>query len=264
MSYNIKHLIASHHNQPNVFGAKLLVPTSLLLPNWRTLLSNYSNNIVFDFLSYGWPIDCTASTVPVHHYIIIFLLQTLILMCNYQLSWNAIAGPFKYPPFSNDFVCSPLQTVPKRGSSTRRVVMDLSFPSGCSVMDGILLKILTCIWVNIISYNYPGLTGLSNSSLRKVVTVLFSRKTLRWAYRQFPIDSKDYHLLGFSLSGQILFWHSLSFWKFGEHERGLRGTPRVTSASWMLSKLPKCSISRQMHSWNMNYRKNSCISRTRV
>ena len=179
-----------------------------------------------------------------------------------ELSWNAIAGPFQYPPFSNDFVCSPLQIVPKRGSSTRRVVMDLSFPSGCSVIDGIFLKILTCIWVNIISYNYPGLTSLSNSSLRKVVSLVF-KKNLRWAYCQFPIDSKDYHLLGFRYQGKFYFdtccpfgLRSLArYWvcgKFGEHERGITGTPRATSASWVLSKLPKCSISWQMHSWNMN------------
>ena len=60
----IRHLIASRHNQPNAFSAKLLVPTSLLLPNWRTLPSNYANNIVLDFLSYGWPINYTASTLP--------------------------------------------------------------------------------------------------------------------------------------------------------------------------------------------------------
>ena len=60
----IRHLIASRHNQPNAFGAKLLVPTSLLLPNWKTLLSNYLDSIVVDFLSYGWPINYTAPTFP--------------------------------------------------------------------------------------------------------------------------------------------------------------------------------------------------------
>ena len=54
-----------------------------------------------------------------------------------ELSYNAITGPFNYPPFADDFVCSPLQTVAKRGSSTRGVVMDLSFPQGSSVNDGI-------------------------------------------------------------------------------------------------------------------------------
>ena len=113
-----RHLIASRHNQPNAFGAKLLVPTSLLLPNWKTLLSNYLDSIVVDFLSYGWPINYTAPTFPASS------LRNHPSASNYdshvqayidnELSWNAIAGPFQYPPLSNDFVCSPLQTVPKR------------------------------------------------------------------------------------------------------------------------------------------------------
>ena len=91
--------------------------------------------------------------------------------------------------------------------------MDLSFPSGYSVIDGIFLKILTCIWVNIISYNYPGLTGLSNSSMREVVTVLFSRKTCAELIVSFPLIRKiTIYCTRFSLSGQILFWNSLSFW----------------------------------------------------
>ena len=93
----VRHLIASRHNQPNAFSTKLLVPTSLLLPNWRTLPSNYANNIVLDFLSYGWPIDCTACTVPVQHYIIIFLLQTLILMCKPILTLNYPGMPSPDP-----------------------------------------------------------------------------------------------------------------------------------------------------------------------
>ena len=142
--------------------------------------------------------------------------------------------------------------------------MDLSFPSGYSVIDGIFLKILTCIWANIISYNYPGLTGLSNSSMREVVTVLFSRKTCAELIVSFPLIGKiTIYCTRFSLSGQICFetrcpfgLRSLArYWvrgKFGEHERGIRVMPRTTSTSWVLSKLPKCSISRQVHSWNMN------------
>ena len=124
-----------------MFGAKLLVPALLLLQNWRTLLSNYSDNIAVNFLSYGWPINYTASTFPASS------LHNHPSASNYdshvqayidtQLSWNGITGPFEYSPFSNDFACSPPQTVLKRGSSTRRVVMDLSFPPGCSVNDGI-------------------------------------------------------------------------------------------------------------------------------
>ena len=66
---------------------------------------------------------------------------------------------------SDNLVCSPLQTVPKRGSSKRRVVMDL-----------ILEKGRHC---------------------------LVFKKDLRRAYRQFPIDPKDYKFLGFSYQGNF-------------------------------------------------------------
>ena len=33
---------------------------------------------------------------------------------------------------------------------------------------------------------------------------LVFKKNLRWAYRQFPIDSKDYHLLGFHYQGNFI------------------------------------------------------------
>ena len=61
----VQYLIASCYHQPNAFGAKVLVPTSLLLANWKTFLSNYHDNIVVDFLTYGWPINYTAFTSPV-------------------------------------------------------------------------------------------------------------------------------------------------------------------------------------------------------
>ena len=130
-----------------------------------------------------------------------------------ELSWNAITEPFEYPPFCNDFVCSPLQTVPKRGSSTRRVVIDLSFLSSCSVNDGIPQDTYMYLDEYYKLQRSPGLTGLSNSSLRKVVTVLFSRKTCAELIVCFPLIRKiTIYCTWFSLSGQILFWNSLSFW----------------------------------------------------
>ena len=46
------------------------------------------------------------------------------------------------------------------------------------------------IWANILSYDYPGLIGFSNLSLRKVVTVLFSRKTCAELIVRFPYIRK--------------------------------------------------------------------------
>ena len=54
-----------------------------------------------------------------------------------ELEHGAIAGPFIHNPLPRQLICSPLQTVPKRGSTKRRVVMDLSFPPSRSVNSGI-------------------------------------------------------------------------------------------------------------------------------
>ena len=83
-----------------------------------------------DFLRYGWPINYTATTRPVsshNHPSAPNFDSRVQAYLDTELPYNAIAGPFHHPPFDDDFVCSPLQTVPKRGFSTRRVVMDLSF-----------------------------------------------------------------------------------------------------------------------------------------
>ena len=174
----VRYLIASHYHQPNAFGAKVLVLTSLLLANWKTFLSNYHDNIVVDFLTYGWPINYTACTRPVsssrnHPSALNFdsHMQTYI---DTELSYNVIAGPFNYPPFADDFVCSPLQTVPKRGSSTRRVVMDLRFPQGSSVNDGIPSDTYLGDQFKL---RLPGIDRLIEFILDKGVTVSFLRKT---------------------------------------------------------------------------------------
>ena len=64
----------------------------------------------------------------------------------------------------------------------------------------VFLKIL--IWANSLSYDYPGLIGLSNLSFRRRLAPSLSSVSHR---------SEGLRFTRFSLSGQILFWHSLSF-----------------------------------------------------
>ena len=41
---------------------------------------------------------------------------------------KAILGPFKANPFSDNIVISPLNSVPKKDPSERRIILDLSYP----------------------------------------------------------------------------------------------------------------------------------------
>ena len=80
------------------------------LANWKTFLSNYHDNIVVDFLTYGWPINYTACTRPVsssHNHPSAFNFDShMQAYIDTELSYIAIVGPFNYPPFADDFVCS--------------------------------------------------------------------------------------------------------------------------------------------------------------
>ena len=118
-----------------------------------------------------------------------------------ELEHTATAGPFTYNPFPAPIRTSPLQTVPKDGSK-RRVVLDLSFPPGTSVNDGIPKD----------SYlDQPFHLSLPRSSdfidliLSKGAGCYVYKKDLKRAYRRIPVDPKDYIFLVYHWSDCLYF-----------------------------------------------------------
>lgn len=202
----IAHLLASRFPQPNAFGAKVQVFSQLNISVWRAYLTNYADTNVADFLEFGWPINYGAGVLPsstcqnhqsaldyfdvVNHY-----LQT-------ELSYGAIFGPFQYNPLHEDLITSPLQTVTKRGSTKRRVVMDLSFPSSASVNDGISK---THYLDTVFQLRLPGIDRLRDFIIEKGPGCFVFKKDLKRAYRQFPIVLKDYKFLGFFWDNALYF-----------------------------------------------------------
>ena len=128
----IQHIIALQHGLPKAFGARIPVLTPLNIPAWESKLLDYHDRQIVDFLRYGWPVNYTANQLPIstdkNHSSAISYADHVQHYVNTELRYHAIAGPFRNNPFPQSLICSPLQTVPKRGSSKRHVVMDLSFP----------------------------------------------------------------------------------------------------------------------------------------
>ena len=124
--------IASQHGLPKAFGARILVLTPLNISAWESKLLDYHDRQIVDFLPYGWPVNSTANQLPIstdkNHSSAISYADHVQHYINTELRYHVIAGPFRNNPFPQSLICSPLQTVPKCGSSKRRVVMDLSFP----------------------------------------------------------------------------------------------------------------------------------------
>ena len=134
----VQHLLVSKSEHPNAFGACLPVITQLNIPAWEFYLQSYHDAHVVDFLCFGCPASYMAEMLPTssssNHPSAVSFADHYI---NTELGYHAIAGPFSINPLHQPLVCSPLQTVPKRGSNQRRVMMDLSYPPRSSVNSGI-------------------------------------------------------------------------------------------------------------------------------
>ena len=110
-----------------------------------------------------------------------------------EIYLGRVAGPFDAVPFTDGFVVSPLNTVPKRDSAERRVIVDLSWPCGTSVNNGIPSD---SFLGEPISLSYPIIDSIVDAVISLGPGCLLYKRDLKKAYRQFPVDPKDYHLLG--------------------------------------------------------------------
>ena len=63
--------------------------------------------------------------------------EDMIKYLHKESDHKAILGPFKANPFSDNIVISPLNSVPKKDPSERRIILDLSYPKSQSVNEGI-------------------------------------------------------------------------------------------------------------------------------
>ena len=54
-----------------------------------------------------------------------------------EKKYNSLIGPFDQNPLSVALALSPLNTIEKKDSQDRRVILDLSFPPGLGVNGGI-------------------------------------------------------------------------------------------------------------------------------
>ena len=116
---------------------------------------------------------------------------------------GAVMGTFKESPFDFETVVLPLNTVPKRDSDERRVIVDLSYPKHCPeqpVNGGInrenYLGDPIYLW-------YPSVDNPVNLVRNKGRDCCLFKCDLSRAYRQLPVDPGDLHLLGYKWKGNM-------------------------------------------------------------
>ena len=188
---------------PNHVGARIPVPSGLRISSWRYFLDDYHDDKLADYLQYGWPINFAEGTIlqstldnhpsasqhgeHLDHYI-----QT-------ELAHGALLGPFERPPITPVHI-SPLMTREKKDSAHRRVIMELSWPPGGAVNDGVTAEVYIdgpgTISLPTVDYMEQRLLALGPQAY-------IYKTDLALGYRQMRVDPRDWPLLGFQHSGKF-------------------------------------------------------------
>ena len=185
---------------PNYKGLRIPLESKLNIPQWRSFLEDYPDNVIVDYLEFGWPVgyDYEKYGFPVsqlrNHSGAINYPDELDIYLEAELARHSIAGPFISPPFSGRLAISPLNSVPKKDSAERRIILDLSWPLNTSVNIGIDKSLHEGVEF---ALQYPTVDHIASLIARKGSGCLIYKCDLRKAYRQFYVDPFDFPLMGF-------------------------------------------------------------------
>lgn len=200
------HEIVRSSGKYNFQGCKIPVNHILNFDFLRNELKNYEDVEVCDLLEYGWPIGHFGTTYSSHvkrnHTGATSFPDFIRKYLKKELSYGAILGPFKYNPFKISMALSPINTVPKKDSPDRRVIVDLSFPESCSVNDGISKDVYLG---DSITVTYPTVDDFIKLIKQKGNGCKIFKRDLKRAYRQLNVDPGDIHLLGYKWKNHIYF-----------------------------------------------------------
>lgn len=174
---------------------------------WQSYLRDYEDYAVCDFLEFGWPVGFDySSSFPKtpdfrHHKGAIDFPDAVDSYLLSETVRNAVTGPFSHNPFSCPVAVSPLNSVPKSDTTERRIILDLSWPVGSSVNDGIQSGSYLAREIALV---YPTVDLIADRVAALGSGCLLFKQDLKRAYRQFPVDPRDYPLLGYFWNGNFI------------------------------------------------------------
>ena len=124
----------------NFMGARVPLPSAVNVDKWEELLEGYHDSNITTFLHYGWPINYDRRSLlsPTHtnHPSALQYPEDIQHYVDTEIAYQAMWGPFSSPP-TPYLHTSPLMTRPKKDSDHRRVILDLSWPAGGSINEGV-------------------------------------------------------------------------------------------------------------------------------
>ena len=186
---------------PNYRAARVPLPSAMNVNSWRSELKGYSDYKIVDFIEFGWPVgfdrDATLRSQDSNHATATAHPRDITHYVATELNKGALLGPFQGPP-ANSCHFSPLLTRPKKDSRFRRVILDLSWPQGFSVNDGISK---TDYVDGPMTISLPTPDDMERDIVRVGRGAFLYKTDLSRGYRQLRVDPLDWPLLSFRHEG---------------------------------------------------------------
>ena len=185
---------------PNFKGCRIKVGVKFNMELWRKRLENYEDRIVCEFIEFGFPLDVNKEKklcydVRRNHKGARDYSEFVNKYFRKECSEARIAGPFSSNPLSVPLVVSPMNTVPKANSTDeRRTIVDLSWPTGAAVNEGISKDVYLGELINL---HYASVEEVCRIVMEFGPGAVIYKRDLRHAYRQIPVDPADYKYLGY-------------------------------------------------------------------
>ena len=202
----LAHLVRTR-GYPNRYGARIPIKSNWNLQKLQQQLQDYHDKEIVDWLRYGWPsgrlptMEPPAKTYKNHKGATDYpeALQKYITK---EAEKGAVMGPFNIIPFTRNVGISPISTRPKKQSGDRRVIIDLSFPPGQGVNDGMIKDNYLG---EMIKLTFPKVDDLALRIYTLGKEARMFKVDLSRYFRQLPLDPGDYSLVGYIIDGQLYF-----------------------------------------------------------
>ena len=193
LGYVALHQLLSNSGVPNCVDRQIPIQSDLNVSLWDKLLENNRDHQLIYFIKYGFPLDISRSsefepqTVITNHSSATQYSQSVSKYLATETNHKAILGPFKTSPVDN-LHCSPMLTRPKSGSTSRRVIVDLSWPHGNSVND------LVCndsYLGTSFKLTFPSVDDITARVRKLDGNCLLYKVDLQRAFRHLKLDPRD-------------------------------------------------------------------------
>ena len=192
---------------PNKVGCRIPVKSGWKIDNFRQKLTGYHDIDIIDWLTYGFTLSRDSGSPPpqpatINHQGAIRFPSQINKYLRNEVQLGATMGPFTIPPFFGNIGISPLNTREKKDTSKRRIILDLSFPPGKSVNDGIRKD---TYFFEEIKLTYPTIDTLAKRVAMLGKGCLLWKRDMARFFRQLPLCPRDYSLIRMRWDNLIWF-----------------------------------------------------------